>query len=212
MTLERRRLARGLKTWLDVLFFLALAAAGLWLFLAPFSAVANDEGWDVSLPISIGGSSVLPVLPLEIDEASSPGISNVRVMKAQGELRFLSADARFHFLLSAVLILVGGISLWGIHLLRRILGTAAEGYPFHPMNVQRLNTLGWIIVATAAGASVLQYLLARWVLSKLEVTTVALSPPIQIHEEWIFAGLLVLVLASIWKQAVQMAEDQSLTV
>jgi hypothetical protein len=55
-------------------------------------------------------------------------------------------------------------------------------------------------------------MMSRWTLARVEVTTVPLSPPMEIHTEWILCGLLVLVLAAIWKEAVQMAEEQSLTV
>ena len=38
------------------------------------------------------------------------------------------------------------------------------------------------------------------------------SPSTEVYGEWILCGLLILVLASIWKQAVRIAEEQSLTV
>lgn len=60
--------------------------------------------------------------------------------------------------------------------------------------------------------SLVQYLASRWMLARIEVTTVPFSPLIRISEEWIICGSLALVLASIWKDAARMAEEQSLTV
>ena len=102
--------------------------------------------------------------------------------------------------------------LWGLILLRRILATTAGGHPFDPKNPGRLNALGWIIFAFVAIASLLQYLTSRWVLTKFTDTMIPLSPAIDLQQGWILCGLLVLVLAAIWRVAVRMAEEQSLTV
>ena len=69
-----------------------------------------------------------------------------------------------------------------------------------------------IIVSAGFVSSVLEYSVSRWIITKVEVLTVPLSPSLQVHKEWIVCGLLVLVLAAIWKEAVRMAEEQSLTV
>jgi hypothetical protein len=75
-----------------------------------------------------------------------------------------------------------------------------------------LHLLGWIIIAASVVSSLLQYLASRWALTKVEIVSIPVSPIIQTNKVWIVCGLLVLVLAAIWKQAVQMAEEQALTV
>lgn len=97
-------------------------------------------------------------------------------------------------------------------LLRRILDTTAGGRPFHPYNPRRLRALGWIILGTAFSSSLLHYLESRWALSRVEVVTIPLSPVVELHEGWIVCGLLVLILAAIWREAVAMAEEQALAV
>lgn len=211
--LERRRLARGLKVFLDILFYLVLAVGVLLILSLPISAFSDyDEGWDANVPVAVGESAIFPQLRVAVGQTAWPRSENFRVTRARGELRFLHHSLPVHFAISGLFILFWGAFLWAVALLRRILATTAGGHPFDLLNVRRLNALGWIIVWASVVTSVLQYLASRWILSKIEVLTTPLSPPIQIHGEWILCGLLVLVLAAIWRQAVQMAEDQSLTV
>ena len=212
-TLERRGLARGLKICLDILFYIVLAvgillAGGLTISL--FSDY--DDGWEIRAPVAVGETSLFSRLPVEIEMDVSPAFENPSIWEAQGKLRFLHYSLPLHLGESAASFLTLGILLWAITLLRRILATTAGGHPFDPQNPRRLNTLGWILLLSSVLTSFLQYLASRWILSKVEVTTFPLSPLVQVYKEWILCGLLVLVLAAIWKQAVQMAEDQSLTV
>jgi hypothetical protein len=105
-----------------------------------------------------------------------------------------------------------GAFIYGLWLVRKILATTAEGFPFHPANPRRLNHLGWVIVATALAATVSQFVFGRWALAQLGSPDLPISSMWDLDQGWLICGLLILVLASVWKQAVQMAEDQSLTV
>jgi len=213
--LERRGLARGLKIFLDILFYLTIAVGILGFSAVAFSIptfTGYDDGWEVRVPVAVGESSFFPRMPVEVDSGASPALENIMIWETQGKLRFLHYSFPANLVEEAIEFLFLGLLLWAITLLRRILATTAGGRPFDPINPRRLNTLGWIIVSASVSTSLLQYLASKWILSKVEVVTIPLSPSIQIHQEWILCGLLVLVLAAIWKQAVQMAEEQALTV
>ena len=211
--LERRRLAGGLKVFLDILFFLVLVVGVLLVLSLPISALTDyDDGWDGNFPVAVGEGRLYPTLPVAVDETAWPGLENVRVTGARGELRFLHHSLSTHLGIATAFLLYWGAFLWGVTLLRRILATTAAGRPFDPVNALRLNVLGWIIILASALTSVLEYLVSRWVLSTVDVVTVPLSPSLQVHVGWIICGLLALVLAGVWRVAVPMAEDQSLTV
>jgi len=212
-SLDRRGLARGLKIFLDIMFYLAVLVGALWLVSLPISAFTDyDDGWEGRFPAAIGEGSLYPRLDVEVDQTASPGLEYIRVVGAQGQIRFLHHSLPLHLGYSAVFFIFWVVFLWAITLLRRILATTGGGRPFDPLNPKRLNTLGWIIVSASVLTSLFQHLASKWVLSRVEVVTIPLSPSTQIHEEWIICGLLVLVLAAIWKEAVRMAEEQSLTV
>lgn len=212
--LERRGLARGLKISLDVLFYLAMGVGVLLIASLPISAFTDyDQGWDANFPVAVGDGVLYPELRVDVDETTWPSLQNVRITGARGKLRFLHHSLPTHLVgMAGAFLLCWGLFLWSLGLLRRILTDTARGRPFDPANPRRLNLLGWIILAASIGSSVLEFLSSRWVLSSVEVTTVPLSPSFPIHAGWAVCGLLVLVLAAIWRLAVRMSEEQALTV
>lgn len=212
-TLGRRRLAKSLKIFLDIVFYSVLLVGFLLLLSLPTSmSPGYRDGWDLIIPVTIGESSLAPHLPVEVIQDPSSLFESTRISNGRGLLHLFHHHRSLFLLNVAFYVLVFLVLLWGINLMRRILATTAGGRPFDPTNPRRLNTLGWLIVGASLLASLLRYFASRWALSKVAATSIPLSPMVQIDKEWVFCGLVVLVLASIWKQAVHMAEDQSLTV
>ena len=211
--LERRKLARGLKIFLDVFVVLILLAAVLRVIGLSISAfTAYDDGWEFDVPVAVGEGSFYTRLPVESVHGAGPALISRWVSQARGRLIFHHDSLPLHLGGEALALFFYGALIWGITMLRRILATTAAGCPFDRLNPRRLNTLGWIIVVSVAVASLLQYLVSRWVLSRFESVTVPLAPSIDANLEWLMCGLVVLVLAAIWREAVLMAEEQSLTV
>ena len=211
--LKRRGLARVLKIFMDVLFFLVLAAGVAVVVAASISAFTDyDGGWEFDVPVAIGEGSFYPHLPREFVQDTASGFMSKGISRAQGKLVLHHYGLPLHLGDTALSLLFYLAALWILALLRRILAATAGGRPFDPLNPGRLNTLGWVIIGSSAVAALLQFLVSRWLLSRFEPSTIPLSPSIDIHQEWIFVGLLVLVLAAIWNEAVRIAEEQSLTV
>lgn len=214
--LERRGLAKGLRFLIDIMFFLTVLAAVSTGVLWPIAGIADEAGFDLNIPVSVGERSIIPVHRLEVDpeafQGDLAGASNFRLVGTRGELRLQAPGKTYALIFWGVMMAVFYVVVLGLHLLRKILATAAEGRPFDPENVRRLNLLGSVILISAVAITFVEHFIARWVLKGVAFTSVALSPPLQIHEEWIICGLLVLLLAAIWKEAVRMAEEQSLTV
>lgn len=201
--LERRGLARSLSVFLTALFFLIVAAGVLRVIGLSISALTDyDDGWEFDVPVAIGEGSFYPRLPVEVAEDTASAFLSKGISRGQGKWILHHYSLPIHVGGEAIHLLLYGALLWGITLLRRVLSTAAGGRPFDRLNPRRLNTLGWIILLSSALASTLQYLVSKWVLSGFEPASVPLSPSIDIHQEWILCGLLVMVLAAIWNEAV----------
>lgn len=211
--LGRRGLARGLKISLDVLFYLTVVVGVMLVVFVPISVFTDyDEGWDLIVPATLGEPSIFPrSVSLKFEPLPPPVIEAVR-LDGRAQLHLFHHEPRLAMAKAAVYLVTIGVVLWALTLLRRILATTAGGQPFHPDNPRRLNALGWIIVCTALVSSLFQYIESSWALSKVNVVFPPLSPLAQLHEGWIACGLLVLVLAAIWKEAAAMAEEQALTV
>jgi hypothetical protein len=212
--LERRSLARGLKILLDLLFFLTLTLAVMSVVSLGISAFTDyDEGWDLIVPANLGeGSFFSPSFTVEYEMHPPPEFEAVRLGDGQGKLHLFHNNLPLHLVNAAAYLVAFGVILWALALLRRILAATSRGRPFDPFNPRRLNALGWIILCTALLSSLFQYLASRWALSIVEVVSPPLSPLVRVNAGWVVCGLLALVLAAIWKEAVRMAEEQALTV
>jgi hypothetical protein len=201
-TLERRGLAKGLRVWLDILLVIVLLATVAITVVWPLLSWAGQEAYEVTVPVSV-----------DRDALSSPGgHGGVSLADTRGQLKYLPETFFPKLVFWLISVVAVAVLIYGILLLRRVLSTTARGSPFHPDNPRRLNRLGWLIVATSLVATVAEFLAGRWVLSDPELAGLPLSPLLKFDQGWLFVGLLVLVLAAIWKEAVRMAEDQSLTV
>lgn len=212
-TRSRCGLAKGLRISLDILFYVVLLVGVLVVASLPVSISSGyHDGWDLIVPVAIGEGSFSPRLNLQTAPHSPTVFEVARIRDGNGKLHLFHHNLPVQLLNCAVILVLLAVFLWSIHLLRRILRTTARGLPFDPLNPRRLHLLGWIIIAASVVSSLLQYLASRWALTKVEIVSIPVSPIIQTNKVWIVCGLLVLVLAAIWKQAVQMAEEQALTV
>jgi len=216
MNVRRLRLVRVLRGILDFMLILAgvfVAAFALWLLFSMVGAGGGGRVPDVSIPVAFGEGPLFHVLPVEIGPDAASVVDSLAAVGTRGELRFVTTHVRLHLLASATLILGSLVVLWGLFLLRQILATTAEGSPFHRANVRRLNLMGWILVGVGILGPVAEFLLSRWILTYVGATRPPMVPPAPLPSiEAIFGGLLLLVLASIWHLAADMAEEQSLTV
>lgn len=207
-------LRKGLKVWADLVFF-GGAAAFLVIFVLGIIAslpVVGSEEWVVAVPVAIGEGTLRPVLTLPAGQDPGSGLSEVRIVDAGGELRVNSLRpglflGSLTFYWAALL-----IALWVVFLLRRILIKTYQGEPFNPRNVRDLALMGWITLVASAVGPFLEFGFSRWILGQVEVTGIALSAPFNPRLGGILFGLLLLLLAGVWKEAVRMAEEQSLTV
>ena len=211
--LERRGLARGLKIFLDLVFYLTILVGVLLLGSLPISmSPGYEDGSDFIVPTAIGESSFSPRIQLEFEQSPPAVFEYASIADGNGLLHLFHHNLPLHLLNATVIFLFILVFLWALTLLRRILATTVGGRPFDPLNPRRLSTLGWIILSASLLTSALQYFVSSWALSQVEILTLPTAPIFQSNKEWIVCGLLVLVLAAIWKEAVRMAEDQALTV
>jgi len=211
MTVERRRLIRGLRIWIDILFFVALLASAVVLIFWPAPRITQGEWQDMGVRVQIdAGSQSDPAETLNGVLGLTPPN---RITDVEGELRMTLDGVAQGLVFWLIMAVSAGAGLLVLQLLRRILATTEEGRPFHPANVRRLNLLGWILTAAGVVGPFGRYLYARWILAGQPVLAGGpIRPPLSVDGGLIFMGLLLLVLASVWKEAARMAEEQSLTI
>ena len=211
--------ARIVKAALDITFWLGIVAGTLlaaWLFVSPWVLTRSDGPTDVSVPVTIGRGSLVPVLELSIavpDTAQSPPIlTRPRLVKGRGELRLDTKQWEWHLLTGLIHLLGVAVGLWVVYLLRRVVAAVLAGAPFASSNASHVRLIGFILMGSGLVMPSLEWLTSRLVLANVAIENVNLGPPTGFRADPILAGLLVLVLATIFDRGSRLERDQSLTI
>ena len=207
--------ARVVKTWFDIVFVIGVAGGclfTLWLVISPLVMSSPESPGDVAIPVSMGTGSLRPVITLQQIESTSGDVANPRIVDGRGELRFETSSWAMQFFTSLVMLFGIAVVLYLVYLVRAILKTVLEGQPFAAVNVRRIRIIGSVLIALGFLVPAIEYLVARTVLARVTLQGIDVNPPFDIREDTVVAGLLVLVLATIFAYGAQLERDKSLTI
>jgi hypothetical protein len=219
-------MATYFKVALDGLWWLGLVSASLFALLFLWSLMAEPsalsafaleiglKGFNVERPVS--GHNVAMVLPvdLEIEPASAASLS-----PPAADMRNIRADLRFPihkgWFFSFSLTLVLGLLILGMWIadqLRQIFGTLRDGEPFAAANAGRIRRVAaGVILAELVRTGAVLY----WSYSAGALVTASgarFIPATHISAPSILYGLLILVIAEIFREGARLREEQSLTI
>ncbi len=220
MLSQNVRPARIVKIWLDAILVLGSiggALLGLWLILSPFVMSAPGGYADASFRVSIGERSIMPVIHLDIvdDKTATdthPEFRRPRIVKGRAELRFETTNWALQCMSSITYWIAILVLLYVTYGLRSILATVLEGNPFVAANSRRLRRIGFVLIGAGLTAPVLEYVSARIVLSRIALSGVELSAPIDVVPGLLLGGLMLLALSTVFGHGARLEEDRSLTV
>jgi len=202
------------KAILDLVFWLSLAGgAVLTVFLAISPLVMRDgRTLDAAFPVAIGEGTPRPVLPLEVVPAAAPDVQRAVLVDARGELRLQTTSWPLQFLPNLGILAALWLAVYVVGLMRGVLRRVKAGEPFARANVRALRIIGGILIAVGILGPVLEYLVVRAVLAQVALTGTMLTAPFDVQGNVILAGLLVLVLAGIFRHGAHLEREQALTV
>lgn len=205
---------RILKIWFGVMVVLGGAATlifVIWLVLSPFLMAKGDLPADATVRVVVGERSWIPVYRLEftrVDNSADVGLADVHLVKASGELRFVTTSWWLHFTSLGAIMLGAIIILYVIWSLRRLLINVLDNRPFAAANGKILRQSGFIILIMAALWPVADYALSSYVLSRIDVTNIDLSPAITLDKDAFVIGLLFLVFGAILTRGHELQEHE----
>lgn len=203
-----RRVSRVARVLVDVLWWLGLVAT------------IGVAGWVLASPVVMAETGFTPEVDVDVTLVEGAGPQTVRLESTdatleveQARLQVTTSDRWFHFLATAMMLPVLGLTLWGLHLLRSFLHEVSSGKVFTATNATRLTRLGWLLVVIGFVAPLTNRGRAWLALEHLQLREVVVSPPGDIlMQPMVLAGVLLLVLASAWRYGVQLQRDHDLTV
>ena len=196
---------------------LVLAVTVLFLIAGSQVGVQIDAGGAPSVEIGPHVTMKIPV-SFSVDPQAHPvrapslGIEEAHLHDARAALQF--AAQRGPFFIGNAVLLVGSLTLvlWVLSQLRALFYTLREGKPFVPANAQRIRRIAWVtILGEVLRATVVffenYYAATHFVSEGLHFTA---RPELNVFA--IFNGLIILVVAEVFRIGARLDEDQSLTV
>jgi hypothetical protein len=181
---------------------------GLELTVVPPSFGVSPEShnnWTLTIPVSVtidGGRIAAP----------SIGIERADIRDLRGSLRFPLQRGRVFIINSLLLILVMGVALWLTTELQRVLRTVRDGKPFAASNATRVRRVAWILIAGEFVRATIVYLENSYAATHFTAEGLRFTARPDLSVAAIIEGLIILVIAEVFRAGTRLDEDQSLTV
>jgi hypothetical protein len=195
---------------LAFIWYLGLMAA---VALTVYELALNRGGPEVGYPVrfKIEEAGVLPY--------SDEQVFTVEIARAEGELRIKEAVPRGLKLYSLGVMLLGmGLSLGIVYFLRQIVATLKTGGPFTGENARRLRWVAVLIIGMGVAERLFTWSYYRLLVSKVELAGIQ-AHMVKLSDltfgkpwDYLTAGILVLLLAEVFRLGVEMQDEQRLTV
>lgn len=169
--------------------------------------------------IDLGGNGRLGIpVALRIDEqalhvrAPSLSIGTPRLTKVTGTLQFEAPSRRTLIapMLTVTAMLI--IALWVVSQLRALFRTMSQSHPFAPGNALRVQRVGWAVILAEPVRAVMTYAANTFAEANFVGDGVRFVSDINLNLGPIFAGLVILVIAEVFRAGTRLDEDQSLTI
>jgi hypothetical protein len=193
---------------LALMVVLVLAGSNVAVQMTPDGApnVDIDKGARMSIPVSIRiDSKALHVT------APSLGIESAALQDVRGSLWFpATGTAGWLALGGAVLMLA--VALWLIGEMKGIFRTVRDGRPFVPANAKRVRRLAYAVLLGELARSAVVFWGNHYAAAHFSANGLLFDSRPDINLFAIVDGLIILVIAEVFRAGTRLDEDQSLTV
>lgn len=181
---------------------------GLGIAAVPPSFEVNeaDSGGRLTIPVSLAMDDD------RVATAASLGITTAEIRNLRGSLRFPVRSGAFFFANALLLILMLMAALWGIRLLQGLLRTVRDGHPFVAANARRVRTIGWLVIGGEIARAVVVFLENDYARRYFSVEGLHFIAHADLSVAAIIEGLIILVIAEVFRAGTRLDEEQSLTV
>ena len=181
---------------------------GLEMTVIPPSFGVSPEAhnnWTITIPVSVA---------IEEGRVAAPslGIERAEIRDLRGSLRFPLQRGRLFIVNGLLLILGVGVLLWLTTELQRILRTVRDGKPFAGSNATRVRRIGWVVIAGEFVRATVVYLENSYAAAHFAADGFRFTARADFSVVAILEGLIILVIAEVFRAGTSLDEDQSLTV
>jgi hypothetical protein len=144
--------------------------------------------------------------------ASPPGMENVHLEQVRGSLRFSPRSRNLVGGFALLLIVVLSLTLWVLVQLRGVFRALRAGQPFVPANAIRIRRVAYAVIAGEIARAILVYIGMRYAATHFSIQGLQFEARPDINVIAIICGLIILVIAEIFREGTRLDEEQSLTI
>jgi hypothetical protein len=140
------------------------------------------------------------------------GIEDAHIQHVRGSLRFPVRKGAFFYGNAILLIVLLAVALWVLGQLRAVFRTLREGRPFVPANATRIRRIAFVIIAGELARSAMVFVENRYVMTHFSADGLRFDAWPDLNGLAIISGLIILVIAEVFRAGTRLDEEQSLTV
>jgi hypothetical protein len=194
---------------LDVCWYLGAISLGLLALLLVFSLFPGSLGGNLqmSLPVAFNVDShayTVTSSSLETDDA--------HMEKVRAYLRFPIQKGRFLSINVAIIIVVFSFGLWVLTQLRQVFRTLRDGRPFVSANATRLRWIGFAVILGELVRAGMVWFWSYYTSMHFRADGVHFVAMADLNTVAIVHGLVILVIAEVFREGARLEEDRSLTI
>ena len=144
--------------------------------------------------------------------APSLGIEDAQIQHVRGSLRFPLRKGAFFAANAVLLICLLALVLWVLCLLRAVFRTLRDGQPFVPANATRIRRIAWAVILGELARSAVVFFENSYAMTHFSAAGLQFDARPDVNVVAIINGLIILVIAEVFRAGTRLDEDQSLTV
>ena len=143
---------------------------------------------------------------------SPPTIVNVHLEDARGSLRFSPRGRAFVAASAVILVALFSLVLWVLVQLRAVFRTLRAGRPFVPDNATRIRRIAYAVLFGEGVRALALQAGMRYGMTHFSVQGVRFESRPDVNVVAIVCGLIILIIAEVFREGTGLEEEQSLTV
>ena len=193
---------------------LTVASIALSLALALAVLLTVFSPW-----IDLGGNGELGIpVAFTVDAAalhlSAPSLGDVmpRLTKVTGQLQFAAPSRRTIVAPLLTVVAMLALAIWVIEQLRRLFRTLRDGHPFDAANVRRVQRVGWAVILAEPVRALITVSAQAFARSHFVADGIHFVTDVDFNLGVVFSGVVILVLAEVFRAGKRLSDDQSLTI
>jgi hypothetical protein len=193
---------------------LALVLTAVMLVLAPVvqGPVEVSAGW-----IGVGTKMTIPV-SFSVDArthrvtAPSLGVEDAQLQDVRGLLAFPVRRGAYLYGNMVLLAIMFALALWVLGNLRAVFRTLRAGRPFVRANATRIRTIAWLFIIGELARAAMVFFQNYYAMTHFSADGLRFDAPLDLNFTAIIDGLIILVIAEVFRAGTRLDEEQSLTV